>query len=464
MMDAFPRALLVLVSLFLCLCFSGVRSTTVVTHLPGFTGPLPFYLETGYETVDEENGAELFYYFIESEGNPSVDPVLLWFTGGQRCSAFCGLAFEIGPLRFVKAQYNGSLPQLEYYPYSWTKYANIIFLDSPVGAGFSHSWNPNGYEIGDEMASVQIHKFLLKWFIEHPQYLSHPLYVGGDSYAGKIAPYAAEFITRGIEAGEQPLLNFKGYLVGNPITGEKIDDNAKLPYAHGHGFISDQLYQLAKGHCVGEDYSNPSGFLCAEVMDVINELLSEINEPNILEPNCILASPNPRNEIQLRRFLSDKSVQSLPPEPPLYCRTYIHYLSYFWANDRATRQALGVKKGTVREWIRCNEELPYDYDVQSSVKYHFNVTFKGYRALVYSGDHDMVIPFLGTQTWIRSLNFSVVDGWRAWHVGGLTAGFTETFSNNLTFATVKGAGHTAPEYQPKECLAMFGRWISNQPL
>ena len=47
-------------------------------------------------SVDQENGAELFYYFIESEGDPGRDPVLLWLTGGDRCSVLSGMLFEIG--------------------------------------------------------------------------------------------------------------------------------------------------------------------------------------------------------------------------------------------------------------------------------------------------------------------------------------------------------------------------------
>jgi carboxypeptidase C (cathepsin A) len=50
--------------------------------------------------VDEVNGGKLFYYFIESEGNPSEDPLVLWLTGGNRCSALSGLIFEIGTMRF----------------------------------------------------------------------------------------------------------------------------------------------------------------------------------------------------------------------------------------------------------------------------------------------------------------------------------------------------------------------------
>lgn len=66
---------------------------TVVRHLPGFHGPLPFSLESGYVEV---NDSRLFYYFIESERKPEEDPVVLWLTGGPGCSAFSGLVYEIG--------------------------------------------------------------------------------------------------------------------------------------------------------------------------------------------------------------------------------------------------------------------------------------------------------------------------------------------------------------------------------
>ncbi|KAM3388942.1 hypothetical protein ACQJBY_011212 [Aegilops geniculata] len=144
---------------------------------------------------------------------------------------------------------------------------------------------------------------------------------------------------------------------------------------------------------------------------------------------------------------------------------YAHYLSYFWANDERTRDALGVKNGSVDEWVRCQDSgVPYTKDLASSIKYHQNVTANGYRALVYSGDHDSVVPHLGTQAWVRSLGFPIVDDWRAWHLHGQSAGFTITYTNNMTFATVKGGGHTAPEYEPERCFAMFSRWILKQPL
>uniref|UniRef100_A0A453HAK0 Uncharacterized protein n=1 Tax=Aegilops tauschii subsp. strangulata TaxID=200361 RepID=A0A453HAK0_AEGTS len=56
---------------------ASASASKVVTHLPGFDGPLPFYLETGYVGVEEETGTELFYYFAESERSPGTDPVIL---------------------------------------------------------------------------------------------------------------------------------------------------------------------------------------------------------------------------------------------------------------------------------------------------------------------------------------------------------------------------------------------------
>ncbi|VAH94734.1 unnamed protein product [Triticum turgidum subsp. durum] len=189
-----PGLLLVLLS---CSCSASASASTVVTHLPGFDGPLPFYLETGYVGVEEETGTELFYYFVESERSPGTDPVILWLTGGPRCSGFSGFAFEVGPVKYVLAPYTGVLPRLVQNPLSWTKMASIIFLDSPVCSGFSYARDPKGCDVGDYSSSLQVQRFLNKWFTHHPQYLSNPFYLGGDSYAGKVIPLIATYISQG---------------------------------------------------------------------------------------------------------------------------------------------------------------------------------------------------------------------------------------------------------------------------
>ncbi|XP_039140742.1 serine carboxypeptidase-like 17 [Dioscorea cayenensis subsp. rotundata] len=106
--------------------------------------------------------------------------------------------------------------------------------------------------------------------------------------------------------------------------------------------------------------------------------------------------------------------------------------------------------------------LQYTYDLPSSVKYQQKLTSQGYRALVYSGDHDLLVPHIGTQTWIRSLNYSIINDWRSWFSCGQIARYKRTYAHNLTFASIKVAGHAGPEYKPRESLDMIKRWLSYQ--
>ncbi|XP_047064987.1 serine carboxypeptidase-like 17 [Lolium rigidum] len=435
------------------------QNTTVVSHLPGYHGPLPFSLQTGYVEVDKGNGVRLFYYFIQSERSPAEDPVLLWLTGGPGCSAFSGLVYEIGPLSFQSHSYVDGLPELVHRPDSWTKVANIIFLDSPVGAGFSYAATDDGYKSSDTITINQIAIFLTKWYEEHSEFLLNPLYIAGDSYSGLIVPPLTFRIARGIKTDDRPLLNLKGYIIGNPLTDVKIDMAAKVPYAHMMGLISDEQYEIYRESCSSVT-GMPQNMRCTNCLDAIDKCLKGINTHHILEPECSEYDGNSSGD----RMLLDYNSGQLPlSDISSECRDTGYTMSSIWANDRAVREALGVHTETVPLWVRCNHGMPYTTDIWSSLEYHRSVTSRGYRSLIYSGDHDMTVPFIGTQAWIRSLG-AVVDEWRPWYVTGQVAGFATVYFNNITFATVKGAGHTAPEYKPKQCLAMVSSWLSNSPL
>nr|DAD24905.1 TPA_asm: hypothetical protein HUJ06_026369 [Nelumbo nucifera] len=409
------------------LALSGSR----IQSLPGFQGPLPFELETGYVSVDESEDVHLFYYFIKSERDPKHDPLMLWLTGGPGCSALSGLLFEIafnltvGPLRIETMKYNGSLPSLALNPYSWTKASSIIFLDSPIGTGFSYSSSFQGSQTGDIKSCQQAYQFLRKWLMDHPEFLSNAVYIGGDSYSGKTAPLVVIDILNGNDAGEEPFINIKGYLLGNPVTDVSYDSNKQLPHAHGLGLVSDELYQSAKINCQGEYVNiNPSNVQCLQDMQAFSECLSGINTAHILEPLCGFASPKPKEKFGDRRYLEDNSREILDPQPSSteFCRTDGYLLSYYWANDDNVRKALNIRKGSIGEWRRCNYGLSYTAEIQSSFSYHVNLSRKGYRSLIYSGDHDLIVPFLATQAWIHSLNYSIVDGWRSWVVDGQVGG------------------------------------------
>ncbi|KVH99617.1 Peptidase S10, serine carboxypeptidase [Cynara cardunculus var. scolymus] len=197
-----------------------------VEYLPGFQGPLPFHLETGYRLipplymctyfcsyigVDENEDVQLFYYFIQSESNPRDDPLMLWISGGPGCSSITGLLYSI-------VNYNESLPTLILRPNSWTKMASIIFLDIPVGTGFSYATTTRATHSNDLQLAKHAYEFMRKWLKSHPGFVSNPFYIGGDSYSGIPIPAIAQLISNGNDVGNEPRINMKGYVLGNPRT------------------------------------------------------------------------------------------------------------------------------------------------------------------------------------------------------------------------------------------------------
>ncbi|KAI3715962.1 hypothetical protein L6452_22959 [Arctium lappa] len=458
-----------------------IESRFLVKTLPGFVGDLPFTLETGYIGIGESDDVQFFYYFIESEGNPKDDPLILWLTGGPGCSALSGLLYEIGPLTINYENSTLEKAILEIKPHSWTKVASIIFLDQPAGSGFSYARTPKGYIANDTLSAMQIYQFLRKWLVDHPKFLKNPFYLGGDSYSGIVLPMAVHEIYNGIEVGEWPQINIKGYLLGNPMTDTSSDYNSRIPFAHQMALLSDAIYKSAKENCRGE-YLNvdPNNSLCILDLQVVEKCLERIYKNHILEPSCEPSNPSETNMLGRSMQSLDKTSVDAWPLPQFqmhWCREGSYIYSSTWANSRDVREALHIhEEFNDIEWVRCNQTLrnddgreskTYTHNVPSVVGYHQRLADKNCRALVYSGDHDMVIPYFNTLNWIESLNLSVENDWRPWFVNNQVAGYTMKFlknNYNLTYATIKGGGHTAPEDKPKECLSMFMRWLANNPL
>ncbi|CAN6539770.1 unnamed protein product [Malus baccata var. baccata] len=451
-----------------------VSNSQLVKFLPGFQGPLPFELETGYVGVGEEEEVQLFYYFVKTERKPEEAPLMLWLTGGPGCSSLTALLYEIGPLNFNIEQYNGSLPTLTLNPYAWTKVSSIIFVDSPVGTGFSYARSSFASPPSDSEQVGHALQFLRKWLVDHPEFMSNPFFVGGDSYSGIPVPVLAQLISDGNQEGVRPAINLQGYILGNPVTVPQDEGNSRITFAHGMGLIPDDLFESLERSC-GGDYQtiDPRNAECLKHKQAYHTCISQINLAHILERNCELVSPKlPLHLLDKRRYLSNKDYnvfsESTPP-PTLDCRSYGYLLSEYWTNDQYVREALHIRKyavqGSIGRWKRCSYDTPYEYDIHTSIQFHAKFSARGcYRSLIYSGDHDMIVPFMATQAWIRSLNYSIVNDWRPWFVKGQVAGYTRTYSNRMTYATVKGAGHTAPEYKPEECSTMYTKWLYEEPL
>ncbi|RVW64882.1 Serine carboxypeptidase-like 18 [Vitis vinifera] len=348
---------------------SVAMSESIIKTLPGFPGDLPFKLETGYVGVDDMDDVQLFYYFIESERNPRDDPLLLWLTGGPGCSAFSGLVYEVGPLLFDYVKSGENLPTFKLNQYSWTKVASMIFLDAPVGTGFSYSKYPMGLvHVNGEVKEDRVaqDRAVLSWALPCPALGSRKLRPG-----------------QGNDAGKEPKMNLQGYTIGNPVTDEFGDFNSRIPFAHRVGVLSDELYEATKTSCNGKYVdADPNNAECTNNLKLFTQCSEKLYIAQILEPKCNLLSPNPNASKLDRSSLQEINSMDLPLSPPqepepwcrvIVCLLKILFFIMVWTHGN----------GTKKEWARCNESLSYTSNVFSSVDYHRNLTEKAYRALIY---------------------------------------------------------------------------------
>ncbi|KAG9149542.1 hypothetical protein Leryth_014322, partial [Lithospermum erythrorhizon] len=372
-------------------------SQSIVDTLPGFPGELPFKLETGYVGVGESENVQLFYYFIDSENNPKEDPLILWLTGGPGCSCLSVLLYQMGPFAINYTGSTGEVPTLRVNPYAWTKVANIIFVDQPAGTGYSYGKDQDSYMTSDSLSASSSHEFLKKWLLLHPRFLANSLYIAGDSYTGIIIPPLVQEIYNGNEVGAEPLLNIKGYILGNPLTDHFINFNSRLTFAHRMALLSDNLYESTKTNCNGNFlFAEPGNLLCHNDLQRIAKCLEKIQMSNILEPWCgsKFKGKNllPSDQSSAESYPTD-ILQQLHPVPKSWCRDDHKVYSYTWANANTVKEALRVREGTILEWIRCNMTMfyvrgkegtdSYIYDIKSTIDTHKNLTHRRARALIY---------------------------------------------------------------------------------
>ena len=94
--------------------------------------------------------------------------------------------------------------------------ANVIFLESPVGAGFSYTNTSSDYETnGDRRNTVDSYTFLVNWLDRFPQYKTHDIFIVGNNYAGHYIPDLASTILAHNKITNRTVINLKGIAVSN---------------------------------------------------------------------------------------------------------------------------------------------------------------------------------------------------------------------------------------------------------
>ncbi|KAJ0637572.1 putative carboxypeptidase D [Helianthus annuus] len=75
-----------------------------------------------------------------------------------------------------------------------------------------------------------------------------------------------------------------------------------------------------------------------------------------------------------------------------------------------------------------------------------------------SGDTDSSVPVTTTKYAIKKLNTTIKTPWYPWYLNDEVGGFAVVYEN-LTFVTVRGAGHFIPSFKPDRALALFSSFL-----
>ena len=94
--------------------------------------------------------------------------------------------------------------------------ANVIFLESPAGVGYSYSNTSSDYDrSGDQRTADDAYLFLVNWLERFPEYKSRSFYISGESYAGHYVPELAATILIQNSYNSKTAINLRGILVPN---------------------------------------------------------------------------------------------------------------------------------------------------------------------------------------------------------------------------------------------------------
>ncbi|XP_059437354.1 serine carboxypeptidase-like 31 isoform X1 [Corylus avellana] len=408
----------------------------------------------GYVTVNETNGRALFYWFYQATALADEKPLVLWLNGGPGCSSVgYGATQEIGPF-IVDTNGNG----LKYNPYSWNTKANMLFLESPIGVGFSYSNTTSDYDdLGDDFTANDAYIFLHKWFLKFPSYRTRTFFIAGESYAGKYVPELAELIH---DKNVDPSLhiNLQGVLLGNPETSDAEDWRGLVDYAWSHAVISDETHRIIIESCDFNGNDTWSNNDCSEAVDEVLKQYKEIDIYSLYTSTCIGNSAE--SDDRSMQVMMKHTSNMMPRIMGGYDPCLDDYAKKFY-NKPDVQKALHVSDGYhLKNWTICNMNIFYEWsDSKKSVlPIYKKLIAAGLRMWVYSGDTDGRVPVLSTRYSLISLGLPITKAWRPWYHQKEVSGWFQEYEG-LMFATFRGAGHAVPCFKPSNSLAFFAAFL-----
>ncbi|KAM1731750.1 hypothetical protein ACFX11_017596 [Malus domestica] len=424
-----------------------------ISAMPG-QPPVSFTQFSGYVTVNEHHGRALFYWLTEAATSPQEKPLVLWLNGGPGCSSVAyGASEELGPFRI-----NRTGSSLYLNKCSWNREANILFLESPAGVGFSYTNTSSDLKnSGDKRTAQDALVFLLNWLSRFPQYAYREFYITGESYAGHYVPQLGKEIVAYNKAHSESTINLKGFMVGNAVTDYYYDNIGTVTYWWSHAMISDRTYRSILSHC--NFTVETTSKQCDDAINYATDHdFGDIDPYSIYTPFCVTMLNNTKRHLRLKNSLLRRRASGYDPCTENYAEKYY--------NRPDVQKAMHANVTRIPyKWTACSDVL---YEYWKDSEYSVLPTYKeliaaGLRIWVFSGDTDSVVPVTATRFSLNHLNLTIKTPWYPWYSGRQVGGWTEVY-DGLTFATVRGAGHEVPLIQAERGLTLFKSFLAGKKL
>jgi len=383
---------------------------------------------SGFITADKENNGNMFFWFFPAAENPETAPVVIWLQGGPGGSSMFGLLKLHGPLLSGDDE-NGNFGVRD-NPYSWHRKHNIIYIDNPVGAGYSFS--DKLPETQDDV-SQNLYNMLQQWFKLFPMYQGNDFYPFGESYAGKFVPSIAKKIHEENNNPDNIKINLAGLGIG---------DGWMSPFHNAR--YGNFLYQVG---LIDENELSLTLDMESETQSLINE---EQWYDAWLSWNNEFGYFLDRMEYSYYYEITQADYDPSEDDYEIFC------------NLESTREALHV--GTL--------EFPNSGDVyfsmindfmQSSI-HDIEFLLEQYKVLIYDGNFDIICNHSGILDLINDMEWSGAAEYSstvrtAYRYQNELVGYLKQ-AQNLNLLLVRNAGHMVPLSQPAWAQQMLEDFTS----
>lgn len=394
----------------------------------------------GYYRLPHTKDARMFYFFFESRSSQN-DPVVIWLTGGPGCSSELAVFYENGPFNIADNM------SLVWNDFGWDKVSNLIYVDQPIGTGFSYSSDDDDIRHDERGVSNDLYDFLQAFFKAHPQYVNNDFYITGESYAGHYIPAFASRVHQGNKNKEGIQINLKGFAIGNGLTNPEIQYKAYTDYALDMRLIKQSDYNV-----IDKSYpkcqqaiklcGTDGGSACMAAYLVCTSIF-----------NKIMNVVGNKNYYDVRKTCDGD-----------LCYDFSNMENLL--NDEKVKHALGV--GDI-EFVSCSstvyQAMQLDWMRNLEAGIH-PLLEDGIKLLVYAGEYDLICNWLGNSRWVHAMEWSgQKDFGAARSVPFIVDGEEKGIEKNhgpLTFLRVHDAGHMVPMDQPKAALEMLQRWMQGK--